>query len=107
MLYDLNPPKFLIRNVREGSLLTIEEAVYKCSTLPAKVYGLEGRGVIEPGAYADIALLDWDGLRIVGKPEESRSYPEGVRCVLVNGEVVVDGGVHTGARPGKILKKDR
>ena len=100
-------PKFLIRNVREGSLLTIEEAVYKCSTLPAKVYGLEGRGVIEPGAYADIALLDWDGLRIVGKPEESRSYPEGVRYVLVNGEVVVDGGAHTGARPGKILKKDR
>ena len=81
--------------------------MYKCSTLPAKAYGLEGRGVIEPGAYADIALLDWEGLRIVGKPEESRSYPEGVRFVLVNGEVVVDGGVHTGARPGRILKKER
>jgi len=96
-------PKFLIRYVRDGSLFTIEEAAQKCATLPAKFHGIRDRGVLTTGAYADITLIDLPELRIVGKPEESRNYPEGISHVLVNGEFVVEEGKHTGARPGSIL----
>jgi N-acyl-D-amino-acid deacylase len=98
-------PKFLIRYVRDGGLLSLEEAVRKCSTLPARFHDLKDRGVIRPGAHADITLIDMSRLRIVGNPEESRSYPEGIPHVIVNGEVVVEDGEHTGARPGMILKR--
>jgi N-acyl-D-aspartate/D-glutamate deacylase len=98
-------PKFLNRYVRDGDLFTLEEAVQKCAALPAKFHGIEGRGVIRAGAYADIVLVDLPNLKIVGKPEESNDYPEGMRYVLVNGTVVVEDGEHTGARPGKVLTR--
>jgi N-acyl-D-amino-acid deacylase len=98
--------KFLTRYVRDGGLLTMEEAVQKCATLPARFHRLKGRGVLKVGSYADIVLLDWQGLRIVGKPEESRSYPEGVSYVFVNGTPVVENSKHTGATPGQILVRE-
>jgi len=98
-------PKFLIRYVREDNFLTLEEAVYKCSTLPAKIYDLKDRGTLKVGAYADITLLDLPHLEIVGAPELSNRYPKGIQHVIINGKIVVDNGSHTGERPGKILKR--
>jgi N-acyl-D-aspartate/D-glutamate deacylase len=66
---------------------------------------MKDRGMLTPGSYADIAILDFEKLKIVGIPEESRNYPEGTSYVIVNGNVVVDSGKHTGARPGRILAK--
>jgi N-acyl-D-aspartate/D-glutamate deacylase len=97
--------KFLIRYVVESNFLTLEEAVYKCATLPAKIYRLKDRGVIKPGGYADITLIDLPNLKIVGAPEISNHYPTGIPYVLVNGKIVVEKGKHTGARTGKILKR--
>jgi N-acyl-D-aspartate/D-glutamate deacylase len=98
-------PKFLIRYVKDGDFLSLEEAVRKCSTLSARFHGLTDRGVIRPGAHADITLIDMSRLKIVGNPEESRSYPEGIPHVIINGKVVVEDREHTGARPGIILKR--
>jgi len=98
--------KFLIRYVRDGNLLSLEEAVQKCATLPARFHKIEDRGVIRAGAYADIVLIDFPKLKIVGKPEESNEYPEGVRHVFVNGAAVVEEGRHTGARPGRALTRN-
>jgi N-acyl-D-amino-acid deacylase len=98
-------PKFLIRYVRDSNFLTLEEAVQKCSTLPAKIYNLKDRGTIRAGGYADITLVDLPNIEIVGAPELSHNYPKGIPYVIVNGKIVVKEGKHTGERPGRILKR--
>ena len=98
-------PKFLIRYVRDSDFLTLEEAVYRCSTLPARNINIRDRGIIKVGAYSDIVLMDFPNLNIAGNPELSSTYPTGIGYVFVNGTPVVEEGKHTGARPGKILKR--
>jgi N-acyl-D-amino-acid deacylase len=99
-------PKFYMRYVRDSDFLTIEEAVQKTSVIPAKTFRVKDRGTLLPGAYADIVLMDLEKLDHTGPPELTTTYPEGIPFVLVNGEVVVDHGVHTGARPGSILTRE-
>ena len=94
--------KEMVENDRQ---LTIEQFVQKTSTTPAKVHGIKGRGVIRKGAHADVVLLDLKRLRVTGDALEPRRYPKGVVYVLVNGEIVVQKERHTGARPGKVLRK--
>jgi N-acyl-D-amino-acid deacylase len=95
--------KFFMRYVRDSDFLTIEEAVHKCSTIPAKTFRVKDRGVLLPGAYADIIIMDLDNLGILGKPEISTEYPTGIPYVIVNGKIVVENGSHTGERPGFVL----
>ena len=99
-------PKFYMRYVRDSNFLTIEEAVHKTSTIPAKTFRLSDRGTLLPGAYADIVLMDMERLDHTGYPELTTTYPKGIPYVLVNGEIVVDNGVHTGSRPGAILTRE-
>jgi N-acyl-D-aspartate/D-glutamate deacylase len=99
-------PKFFMRYVRDNDFLTMTEAVQKTSTIPAKTFRLTDRGTLLPGAYADIVLMDLDRLDHTGYPELTTSYPKGIAYVLVNGEVVVDQGVHNGARTGLILTRE-
>ena len=99
-------PKFYMRYVRDSDFLTIEEAVQKTSVIPAKTFRVKDRGTLLPGAYADIVLMDLEKLDHTGHPELTTTYPKGIPFVLVNGEVVVDHGVHTGARPGEVLTRD-
>ena len=99
-------PKFFMRYVRDSNFLTMEEAVQKTATIPAKTFRLTDRGTLLPGAYADIVLMDLEKLDHTGHPELTTTYPKGIPYVLVNGEVVVDDGVHTGSRPGTILTRE-
>lgn len=92
--------------VEEDKLLTIEEFVQKTSTMAAKVHYIEGRGEIKRGAFADLVLLNLSSLKIVANALEPRKYPKGIEYVLVNGETVVEKGKHTGATPGKVLKRN-
>ncbi len=64
---------------------------------------MKGRGVIETGAFADIVLMDFPHLKVLGDALEPRRYPEGIEYVFVNGTAVVKKGKHTGATPGKVL----
>ncbi len=96
---------FFIKYVRDGDLFTIEEAVQKTSTMPARVHNLEGRGVIKEGGFADIVLMDMKKLKVLGTELEPRKHPKGIEQVFVNGVSVVEKGEHTGAKPGKVLKK--
>lgn len=95
--------KFFTRYVRDGGFLTLEQAVQKCSTIPAKTFQVKDRGTLLPGAYADVVLMDLPKLGIPGRPEVSTQYPTGIHYVLVNGEVVVREGKHTGSRHGSVL----
>ena len=106
-------PGVLERYVREEAVLTLEEAVRKMTSFPAQRFGLYGRGVLRPGAWADVVVLDLERVRDRATnlfphtyPFENypHRYPEGIDMVLVNGVLVVAGGEHSGALPGRVLR---
>jgi N-acyl-D-amino-acid deacylase len=89
--------------VRDERVLSLEEAVRKMTTLPAQILGLRDRGQIREGFAADLAVFDPAGVRETNSFEKTKSYAVGVPYVIVNGTLVIDGGRHTGARPGRPL----
>jgi N-acyl-D-aspartate/D-glutamate deacylase len=97
-------PRVLGVYAREKKLLTLEDAVRKMTSLSAAKIGLRDRGLLKEGAYADIAIFD--PARVIDKATflDPFHYPEGIEVVIVNGEVTIDHGRHTGARAGRVLK---
>lgn len=90
---------------RDLALLPLEEAVHKMTGMAARKFGLRERGVVEPGAYADLVVFDPDAVIDVGTFEEPNEFPEGIAHVWVNGELVVQNGAHTHRRPGRPLRR--
>lgn len=89
----------------EGArILTVEEAVRKMTSFPAQRLGLWDRGLIRPGYWADIVVFDLERITDKATYLEPYQYPEGIEYVIVNGEVVVDRGRHTGRLPGRVLR---
>ena len=97
-------PKLLRTYVRELKILTLEQFVRKTTSFPAQVFGLKGRGMITEGAWADLVILDPARVSEMGTFADPAHYPIGIEHVLVNGVPVIDGGKHTGALPGMILR---
>ena len=97
---------FFDKFVNKMKALTLEEAVRKTSTYVAERHNLEGRGVIKEGGYADIVLMDLKGLKVTGTPLKPRKQPKGIEYVFVNGVAVVEKAKHTGATPGRVLKRE-
>jgi len=104
----------LERYVRERAVLTLEEAIRKMTSFPAQRFGLTDRGVLRPGAWADVVVFDLErihdratNLYPHADPFENfpHQYPEGIDYVFVNGVMVVDGERHTGALPGRVLRR--
>jgi N-acyl-D-aspartate/D-glutamate deacylase len=96
--------RILGRYVREEKLLTLEEAVRKMTSLPASRMGLADRGLVRPGMAADLVAFDPDTVADRATFAEPRRYSAGIPYVAVNGELVVDGGTITAARPGRPLR---
>ena len=90
--------------VREKKVLGLEEAVRKMTSLPATHFKLAGRGLVKEGAAADLAVFDPATVRDNATFEAPLELAGGIPCVLVNGVPVVDGGAHTGALPGQVLR---
>jgi len=90
--------------VREENVMPFHTAIYKVSQLPALRLGLQGRGRIEEGAIADIAVLDPETIVEKTTFEKPHQYAEGAHHVFISGEVVLLNAEMTGARPGKILR---
>ena len=94
--------------------LSLEDAVRRLTAIPAAIHGIHDRGVLRVGAWADILLVDLDGLS-VGPTRWVNDLPassgrlvvdaEGYRAVIVNGEVVLEDGVPSGALPGRVLRE--
>jgi len=95
--------RVLGRYVRDEGVLSLEDAIRKMTSLPAQILGLQDRGLVREGLAADIVVFDPDAVRDTNSFENPKSYAAGVPYVLVNGVLVVDGGEHTGATPGKVL----
>ena len=89
--------------VREQKLLPLEEAVRKMTSLPASRMRLADRGILRPGMAADIVAFDPERVRERSTYADPNHYSEGIPYVAVNGELVVDGGRITEARPGRPL----
>ena len=100
-------PRILGQFVRDERLLSLEEAVRKMTSYPAQRLGLQDRGLLRDGMKADIVVFDPATVRALATYDDPKQYPVGIECVVVNGEVVVDGGRHTGATPGRALRRGR
>jgi N-acyl-D-amino-acid deacylase len=100
-------PRILGQFVRDEAVIGLEEAVRKMTSAPAKRLGLTTRGTLRDGAKADITVFDPARVRSNATYDQPRRYPDGTEYVIVNGELVVDGGVHTGATPGRALRHGR
>lgn len=98
-------PRVLGQFVREEALLSLEEAVRSMTSAAADRLGLRDRGRIVDGLVADLVLFDPDRVRATCTYEEPCSYPVGIEWVVVAGEVVVEEGRHTGARPGRVIRR--
>jgi dihydroorotase/N-acyl-D-amino-acid deacylase len=100
-------PRVLGVYVREKRVLTLEDAVRKMTSLPARRLGLKDRGVLVEGAVADITIFDPATVNEKGTFTQPNQYPVGIQFVIVNGVPVVDSGVFTSMRPGKVLRRSR
>jgi N-acyl-D-amino-acid deacylase len=98
-------PRILGSYVREENHLTLEEAVRKMTSLPARAMGLDSKGVIRPGMDADLVVFDPATVRTPATFDNPRQSPKGMPHVLVDGEFVVRDGELTGATPGEAIRQ--
>jgi len=96
-------PRVIGFYVREKGIIPLEEAIRKMTSLPAQVMKLTKRGMITDGMYADIVIFDYNSFEDKATFNKPHQYSQGLKYVIVNGEVVVDEGKQTGKLPGIIL----
>ena len=91
--------------VGERRALDLAEAVRKMTSMPAEQIGLTDRGRISPNQKADLVVFDAARVKDMATYQQPRQYAAGIPHVLVNGVAVVENGRHTGARPGRALRR--
>jgi N-acyl-D-amino-acid deacylase len=99
-----NFPRVIAEYVKKRHVLTLEDAIRKMTSLPATRMRLYDRGAIRSGLKADVTIFNEDRIADVADYTNPTAYPTGIDYVLVNGQVVVDQGRHTGAKPGQVLR---
>ncbi|PYN98668.1 MAG: hypothetical protein DMD91_14405 [Candidatus Rokuibacteriota bacterium] len=97
-------PRVLGEYAREQRLLPLAQAIHKMTGLPARRLGLADRGVIRPGAKADLVVFDPRRVSDRATYEAPHQYPDGIQHVVVNGRFVIRDGEHTGSLPGRVLR---
>ncbi len=96
--------RVLGRYVRERKVMTLEEAIRKMTSLPAQKFKFKDRGLLREGFAADVVVFDEAEVIDMATFENPHAYSKGFKYVIVNGQVVIDDGKHTGARSGVVLK---
>ena len=97
-------PRALQEYSRERQLFDVSEAIRKMTSMPAQKIGLTSRGVLKKGNYADICIFDYENVKDNATYAEPHQYPTGIEYVLVNGQIAVNKGEHTGVLAGKVLR---
>ncbi len=98
-----NFPRMIAEYVRKKKVLTLPEAIRKMTSWPAERLHLTSRGLIKEGLWADVVIFDYDKIQDESTYERPYKTPTGINYVLVNGQVVIENGKHTGAKPGKVI----
>ncbi len=99
-----NFARLLAKYVREEKVISLEEAVRRLTSLPARNLRLHRRGMIARGYFADVVVFDPESIRDHATFDRPHQYATGVDHVLVNGELVLHDGRHTGALPGRVVR---
>ena len=97
-------PRILGHYVRDRNLLTVEEAVRKMTSLPARAMGLDRKGVLRPGMDADLVVFDPTTVESRSTWDHPNRFPEGISHVVVGGQFVVADSESTGELPGEIIR---
>ena len=97
-------PVILAEYVREERQMSLPNAIRKMTSFPAQRLGLQDRGVLRDGMNADITVFDAGSVRAPATRTDPKQFPIGIEYVIVNGTVVIDGGTHTGALPGRAVR---
>ena len=111
---DASQPTYMLANwVRDQGVFSVEEGVRRLTTDTAELFGLTDRGVLRPGAFADVNVIDLDALALQ-LPEYVHDFPGGAgryvqgatgyRATVVNGRVSLEDGRHTGDLAGVMLR---
>lgn len=98
-----NFARLLGKYVREEKVIPLEEAIRRLTSLPAGNLGLDGRGMLRAGMYADVVIFDPKTIADLATFEKPHQYAVGMHHVFVNGVQVLRDGEHTGAKPGRAL----
>ncbi|NOX31605.1 MAG: amidohydrolase family protein, partial [Actinobacteria bacterium] len=115
-IMDASQPTFLLTYwIREQQRWSIEEAIRRLTSDTADLFGIGQRGRLVEGNYADVNVIDFDGLRLP-QPQYVNDFPNGVGrfiqgssgydYTIVNGEVFMDHGEHTGVLAGQMLRSN-
>ncbi len=96
--------RVLARYVREKNVLTLEDAIRRMTSLPARTFSLKERGLIKPGMAADLVLFDPARVEDKATFADPHQYSEGFDAIIVNGKVAVENGKLTEARAGKVVR---
>ncbi len=99
-------PRVLGHYGRGLGLFSLETAIHKMTGLTAKNFGLTDRGLVREGSYADLTLLDPETVGAGATYESPKTPAVGIHTVIVNGAVVWSGGKPSGARPGRVLRRE-
>ena len=99
-------PRFFEKYVRITPVLTLQEAVHKCTALPASRLRIKGRGELIPGYAADITVFNPDTIADRSTYSAPHAFPDGIEYVMVNGKLCVEKGRHTGELPGVVVKQN-
>lgn len=98
-------PRILGKYAREEKIFTLSKAIQKMTSLTAEKFGLEQRGRIQEGYYADAVIFDPDKVRDLATWKNPLQYPAGIEMVIVNGQPVIEQGEHTNNLPGALLRR--
>ena len=107
------PTFFLTYWIRDRGLSSIGEAIRRLTSDTADLFGVKDRGVLRPGAFADVNVIDLEGMRLP-QPEYVHDFPGGAgryvqratgyTATIVNGSVFMEDGEHTGELAGRLLR---
>jgi N-acyl-D-amino-acid deacylase len=97
--------RVLARYVRELQLISLEEAIRRMTSLPAQQFRIKNKGLIMSGYDADLVIFDPAQVQDNATYEKPHQFSSGFQYVLVNGQIVIDKGRHSGLRPGKAIRK--
>ena len=97
--------RVLAEYVRNRKVLTLEDAIRRMTSLPARTFGFRDRGLVAIGSVADLVLFDPSRVQDKATFQQPHQYTEGFDYVLVNGVVMVEDGKLTDARAGKVLRR--
>ncbi|HDK25495.1 MAG TPA: D-aminoacylase [Candidatus Atribacteria bacterium] len=97
-------PKVIKSFVKEKGYISLKEAIRKMTFLPSKVFGLQNRGQIREGNYADLIVIDFDNIKDLATYDSPMQYPIGIDTVIINGQVVLNANKLENNNAGKVLK---